>query len=82
MAQRKRRRLIADAEDPLERVLGDSRGAERVIRFFERVLVHAKPPFAGRPFLLQDWQKNEIIRPIYNPMDERGRAGAFGGRSS
>jgi hypothetical protein len=52
--------------------LGDATGAERVIRFFERVLIHPKPPFAGQPFVLQPWQVSEIIRPIYDPMDANG----------
>ena len=71
-ARRPLRRRIQGAADPLEDILRDFRGAERVIRFFERVLIHPKPPFAGQPFILQPWPRDEIIRPIYDSMDERG----------
>lgn len=67
-----RRSRRATVADPLEALLGDATGAERVIRFFERVLIHPKPPFAGQPFILQPWQAQEIIRPIYDPVDAFG----------
>jgi len=33
--------------------------------FFERGLVHVKGEWAGRPFLLQPWQANDIIKPLF-----------------
>lgn len=73
MARKRRRRVSAAAQDPLDAILGDTTGADRVVRFFSEVLRHPKPPFAGQPFILQPWQIEEIIRPIYDPVNERGQ---------
>ena len=34
------------------------------VRFFERVLLHTKGAWAGRPFALQPWQRDDVIRPL------------------
>lgn len=39
--------------------------ADRVQRFYENVLVHTKGRSAGKPFILTDWQRDEIVRPIF-----------------
>jgi len=41
--------------------------AQRVINFIERTCRLTKDRFAGRPFLLTDWQKKRIIQPIFGP---------------
>jgi phage terminase large subunit-like protein len=46
--------------------------AERVIRFVERITVHTKGRFAGKPFVLTEWQKDSIIRPIFGNLKEDG----------
>lgn len=46
--------------------------AERVIRFIERVLVHTKGRFAGKPFELAPWQKEGIFRPLFGTLNEDG----------
>jgi len=38
--------------------------AARVCGFFDTVLVHTKGKFARKPFVLTDWQRNEIIGPL------------------
>lgn len=43
----------------------DATRAERVVNFIERLIVHTKGRHAGMPFLLTEWQKEEIIRPLY-----------------
>ncbi|MFD1083879.1 terminase large subunit [Micromonospora andamanensis] len=43
----------------------DETRAQRVINFIEKLIVHTKGRHAGAPFILTDWQKNEIIRPLY-----------------
>ena len=43
----------------------DPARADRVIRFFERVLVHTKGRWARAPFKLTDWQREDIIEPIF-----------------
>lgn len=39
--------------------------ADRAQRFFEKVLVHTKGRWARAPFLLDDWQRDDIIRPLF-----------------
>jgi phage terminase large subunit-like protein len=43
----------------------DESAAERACEFFERFLRHAKGEWAGRPFALSEWQRRDIIRPIF-----------------
>ncbi len=38
--------------------------AVRVCGFFDSVLVHTKGKFARKPFVLSDWQRNEIVGPL------------------
>lgn len=49
----------------------DARVAERPVRFFERHLRHTKAEWRGRPLLLERWQKDEILRPIFGTLDGR-----------
>ena len=39
--------------------------AMRVVKFFERVLVHTKGRFARKPFVLMSWQRDKIIVPLF-----------------
>lgn len=39
--------------------------ADRVVLFFARMLVHIKGRLARKPFILEDWQEFEIIRPLF-----------------
>lgn len=39
--------------------------ADRVQAIFERIFCHTKGIYAGKPFTLTDWQRDEIIRPLY-----------------
>ena len=39
--------------------------AQRVVNFIERVCTHVAGPKAGEPFILEQWQKEDIIYPIY-----------------
>lgn len=39
--------------------------ADRVCRFFEEILVHTKGRYARSPFLLAEWQRDEILRPLF-----------------
>lgn len=38
--------------------------ATRVCGFFDTVLVHTKGIYARKPFILADWQRNEVIGPL------------------
>lgn len=55
----------------------DDDEAERVIRFIEKFCCHTKGRFAGKPFILSDWQKNEIIRPLYGHMQYDDQLGMW-----
>jgi len=51
----------------------DAEAAERTVRFFARILVHTDGRmWAGKPFILEDWQANEIIRPLFGMMRPDG----------
>lgn len=43
----------------------DQAAADKVVAFFERVLVHTKGRYARTPFLLEEWQKADIVAPIF-----------------
>jgi len=43
----------------------DEQAAQVAVNFFERLLQHSKGEWAGQPFILQDWQRDEIIRPLF-----------------
>lgn len=43
----------------------DARFADHAQAFFEQGLVHATGRWAGDPFILQDWQRDQLIRPLF-----------------
>jgi len=43
----------------------DKAAADRVVMFFEKLLVHSKGEWAGQPFVLQPWQRDDIVRPLF-----------------
>ncbi len=43
----------------------DEQAADLAVLFFEQLLVHVEGEWAGEPFILQDWQRDEIIRPLF-----------------
>ena len=43
----------------------DERAATVAERFFSRVLIHVKGEWAGHPFELEPWQREEVIRPLF-----------------
>lgn len=48
------------------------RAEQRVIRFFERHLHQTKGRWTGKPFVLEPWQSDGIIRPIYGKLNKSG----------
>jgi phage terminase large subunit-like protein len=46
--------------------------AVRVDRFFSLHLRHLKGQFAGQPFVLEPWQRDEIVYPLFGSVDPRG----------
>lgn len=43
----------------------DEKAADRACLFFEKYLCHIKGELAGHPFILEEWQKEKIIRPVF-----------------
>lgn len=43
----------------------DEEAAERAVQFFAKCLTHTKGEWKGQPFILSDWQADEIIRPLF-----------------
>ena len=43
----------------------DEVAANRAVAFIEKHITHVKGELAGRPFILEDWQKEEIIKPLF-----------------
>jgi phage terminase large subunit-like protein len=56
-----------------EKYFFDESRANRVIAFFENYLFHVKGKWAGRPFKLLNWQKEELIKPLFGWVDESGK---------
>lgn len=51
---------------------GYMNGGERVIHFFETFLKHSKGEFAGKPFILMDWQRDDLTMPLFSWMRANG----------
>lgn len=49
----------------------DEARADRIVRFCARYLRHMKGRWAGQPFVLEDWQESEIIRPLFGTIDPK-----------
>lgn len=43
----------------------DRRAASMAVAFFEKLLTHSKGEWAGQHFRLQEWQRTEIIEPLF-----------------
>ena len=43
----------------------DTKAADKAVQFFARFCSHVKGPMAGKPFALDKWQVDEIIRPLF-----------------
>lgn len=48
----------------------DSETAEKVVRWIEKYCTHVKGELAEKPFILEPWQKDEIIRPMFGWKDK------------
>ena len=43
----------------------DEKSADRAVQFIEKYITHCKGELAGQPFILEDWQKEKIIEPLF-----------------
>jgi phage terminase large subunit-like protein len=46
----------------------DEAKADHAVAFIERLIVHTKGRHAGAPFILEEWQKEEIVKPLFGTM--------------
>lgn len=51
----------------------DKVAADRAVEFIETRCVFTEDKWAGKPFILEDWQKNDIIRPLFGWKRPDGR---------
>lgn len=51
----------------------DQAAADHVCEFFERFLVHTKGEYAGKPFVLERWQRDDIVGPLFGWKRPDGR---------
>ena len=51
----------------------DEESATRAVDFIEKFCTHVKGDLGGKPFLLEAWQKDDIIRPLFGWKDAEGR---------
>jgi phage terminase large subunit-like protein len=58
-------RTEADERAVLSGCWFDREAAARVEVFFERFLRHSKGEWAGKPFRLQEWQKRDLLFPLF-----------------
>ncbi len=43
----------------------DKNSADRAVKFIEDMICHVKGEWAGEPFMLEEWQKEQIVRPLF-----------------
>ena len=46
--------------------------AERAVKWIETYCTHVKGSKGGQPFILEEWQKRDIIRPLFGTLREDG----------
>jgi phage terminase large subunit-like protein len=51
----------------------DQAAADRAVNFIEKFCSHVKGELGGRPFILEAWQKDDIIRPLFGWKRPDGR---------
>lgn len=60
-----RRKTPRGSSAPDPRFHFDAAAAQRVVDFFAECLVHVKGERAGQPLVLEPWQAEEIVRPLF-----------------
>lgn len=69
-------RSEADERALLEGCRFDERRAEHVVEFGRRLLCHTEGEWYGRPFELMDWQRDQLMMPLFGwvqPSEDWGR---------
>ena len=50
----------------------DKKRADKAVAFIEKFLTHTKGELGGKPFILEKFQKEEIIKPLFGWVDKNG----------
>ena len=50
----------------------DAEKGEHAVEWIEKYCTHVKGALGGQPFILEDWQKDDIIRPLFGTIREDG----------
>ena len=66
-------RDIEQRPEAVDGYIYDQAKADRVITFVETFCSMSKGEWAGKPMKLLDWQKRDIIEPLFGWMDAQGR---------
>lgn len=78
---RRRKKAGEGRPEAVEGYTFDQTRADRVVKFIETFCIHSKGRWAGQPYELMDWQKKEIIEPIFGWLGPDGtrryRSGAI-----
>jgi phage terminase large subunit-like protein len=45
---------------------------DKAVEWIERYCTHVKGELGGQPFLLEEWQKDDIIRPLFGTLRNDG----------
>ena len=48
----------------------DEEAADRAVNFIEKFCTHVKGELAGKAFILEKWQKDDIVRPLFGWKDK------------
>jgi len=48
----------------------DEEAADRAVNFIEQFCTHVKGELAGKAFILEQWQKDDIVRPLFGWKDK------------
>ena len=63
---------MTTTQNTLAKYTFDEQAADRAVNFIEKFCTHVKGELARKPFLLEQWQKDDIIRPLFGWKDENG----------
>ena len=50
----------------------DKKRGERAVKFIESFITHVKGELGGQKFILEDFQKEQIIKPLFGWVDKNG----------
>jgi phage terminase large subunit-like protein len=55
-----------------DRRMYDEEAGNKAVEWIERYCTHVKGELGGQPFILEEWQKDDIIRPLFGTLRDDG----------